>query len=153
MPARTGTRRRGVRPHPPGAGGPCCARTRADTLTSTTARRSRRLVPALLDAGIPGVSLPDAIPTDPERAWKTWHFAFHLVRDLPETLLTVPVLGVSSSHGSIPDMAATLTRWAPGATGVVIPDAGRFIPDEQPAAVVDTLTAFVDHGRARLGQA
>lgn len=42
---------------------------------------------ALLDAGIPGITLPDAIPTDPEQAWKTWHFAFHLVPDLPETLL------------------------------------------------------------------
>ncbi|WP_369332891.1 alpha/beta fold hydrolase [Nonomuraea candida] len=29
---------------------------------------------ALLDAGIPGITLPDAIPTDPDRAWKTWHF-------------------------------------------------------------------------------
>lgn len=43
---------------------------------------------ALLDAGIPGITLPDSIPTDPERAWKTWHFAFHLVSELPETLLT-----------------------------------------------------------------
>ncbi|OAP21686.1 MULTISPECIES: alpha/beta fold hydrolase [Amycolatopsis] len=42
---------------------------------------------ALLDAGIPGVTLPESIPTD-HRAWKTWHFAFHLVPDLPETLLT-----------------------------------------------------------------
>ncbi|WNF01341.1 LysR substrate-binding domain-containing protein [Streptomyces luomodiensis] len=25
--------------------------------------------------------------TDPDRAWKTWHFAFHTVPDLPETLL------------------------------------------------------------------
>lgn len=43
---------------------------------------------ALLDAGIPGITLPDSIPTDPDRAWKTWHFAFHLVPELPETLLT-----------------------------------------------------------------
>ncbi|WP_116201587.1 alpha/beta fold hydrolase [Amycolatopsis circi] len=164
---------------------------------------------ALLDAGIPGITLPDAIPTDPDRAWKTWHFAFHLVPDLPETLLagrerdyvdwflkvkalspnafdsaevdhyaaaiaaegglraslayyrdaaesarknhaalerrqlTVPVLGVSSSHGSIPDMAGSLSPWADNATGVVIPDAGHFIPDEQPGAVVDALTAFI----------
>lgn len=164
---------------------------------------------ALLDAGIPGVTLPDAIPTDPDRAWKTWHFAFHLVPELPETLLagrerdyvgwfltakalspttfgsaeidhyaaaiaaegglraslayyrdaaesarknraalrrrhlTVPVLGISGSHGSIPDMAASLSPWADNATGVVIPDAGHFIPDEQPDAVVAALTAFV----------
>ncbi|TVT62152.1 alpha/beta hydrolase [Amycolatopsis rhizosphaerae] len=168
---------------------------------------------ALLDAGIPGITLPDAIPTDPDRAWKTWHFAFHLVPDLPEKLLagrerdyvdwflkvkalppntfdsaeidhyaaavaaegglraslayyrdaaesarrnhdalgrqhlTVPVLGISSSHGSIPDMAASVSPWAENATGVVIPHAGHFIPDEQPDAVVDALTAFIDHER------
>ncbi|WP_307543697.1 alpha/beta fold hydrolase [Streptomyces sp. V3I8] len=168
---------------------------------------------ALLDAGIPGVSLPDSIPTDPERAWKTWHFAFHLVPDLPETLLagrerdyvdwflrvktlvpstfdsaeidhyaaavaaegglraslsyyrdaaesarrnhdaldrqhlTVPVLGISGSHGSIPDMAASISPWADNVTGVVIPRSGHFIPDEQPAAVVDALTAFIAHER------
>ncbi|WP_327579369.1 alpha/beta fold hydrolase [Streptomyces sp. NBC_00145] len=168
---------------------------------------------ALLDAGIPGISLPDAIPTDPDRAWKTWHFAFHLVPDLPETLLagrerdyvdwflkvkalspntfdsaeidhyaaavaaegglraslayyrdaaesarknhdalgrqhlTVAVLGISSSHGSIPDMAASISPWADNATGVVIPHSGHFIPDEQPAAFVDALTAFIAHER------
>jgi pimeloyl-ACP methyl ester carboxylesterase len=168
---------------------------------------------ALLDAGIPGITLPDAVPTDPDRAWKTWHFAFHLVPDLPETLLagrerdyvdwfltvkalspntfdrsevdhyaaavaaegglraslayyrdaaesarrnhdalarrhvTVPVLGISSSHGSIPDMAASISPWADNATGVVIPQAGHFIPDEQPDAVVDALTAFIDRER------
>ena len=167
---------------------------------------------ALLDAGIPGITLPDAIPTDPDRAWKTWHFAFHLVPELPETLitgrerayvdwflqaktlspdtfesadidhyaaavaadgglraslayyrdaaqsarqnhealaldpgrLTIPVLGISSSHGSIPDMAAGLGAWAENVTGVVIPEAGHFIPDEQPDATVDALTAFID---------
>lgn len=164
---------------------------------------------ALLDAGIPGITLPDFIPTDPERAWKTWHFAFHLVPDLPETLLagrereyvdwflkvktlspdtfdstevdhyaaavaaegglraslayyrdaaessrknraalerqhlTVPVLGISGSHGSIPDMGASLSPWADNTTGVVIPDSGHFIPDEQPGAVVEALTAFI----------
>jgi pimeloyl-ACP methyl ester carboxylesterase len=171
---------------------------------------------ALLDAGIPGITLPDAIPTDPERAWKTWHLAFHLVPELPETLitgrerdyvawflrvktlspntfdsadidhyaaaiaaegglraslayfrdaaesarknqdalapgrgrLTIPVLGISSSHGSIPDMAASISPWAENVTGVVIPEAGHFIPDEQPDATVDALTAFIDHARA-----
>ncbi|WP_037366697.1 alpha/beta fold hydrolase [Amycolatopsis orientalis] len=166
---------------------------------------------ALLDAGIPGITLPESVPTDPERAWKTWHFAFHLVADLPETLLTgrerdyvdwflnaksltpfdradtdhyaaalaaegglraslayyrdaaesarrnraalerqhltVPVLGISSSHGSIPDMAASLGAWAGRATGVVIPDAGHFIPDEQPDAVVAALTEFIAAAR------
>ncbi len=46
----------------------------------------RRL--ALLDAGIPGITLPDALPTAPERAWRTWHFAFHAIPDLPEMLIT-----------------------------------------------------------------
>jgi pimeloyl-ACP methyl ester carboxylesterase len=43
---------------------------------------------ALLDAGIPGVTLPDQLPTAPDRAWRTWHFAFHALPDLPETLIT-----------------------------------------------------------------
>ena len=167
---------------------------------------------ALLDAGIPGITLPDAIPTDPERAWKTWHFAFHLVPDLPETLLTgrereyvgwflqakalapdtfgdseiehyaaalaadgglraalayyrdaaesarmnhealerhhltLPVLGISSSHGSIPDMAASISPWADNATGVLVPDAGHFIPDEHPDAVAAALAGFITKG-------
>lgn len=168
---------------------------------------------ALLDAGIPGITLPDSIPTDPDRAWKTWHFAFHLVPELPETLLsgrerdyvdwflkakslapdtfdgaeidhyaaaiaaegglraslayyrdaaesarrnhdalrrgplTVPVLGISSSHGSIPDMAASISPWAQDTAGVLIPLAGHFIPEEQPDATVDALTAFIEHER------
>ncbi|HEY3709739.1 MAG TPA: alpha/beta hydrolase [Amycolatopsis sp.] len=167
---------------------------------------------ALLDAGIPGITLPDAVPLDPERAWKTWHFAFHLVPDLPETLLagrereyvgwflkakalapdtfddteieayaaavaaddglraclayyrhaaesarknhealerqhlTVPVLGISGSHGSIPDMAAPLRPWAGNTTGIVVPDAGHFIPDEQPDAVAAALADFISNG-------
>ncbi|MFE9572706.1 alpha/beta fold hydrolase [Streptomyces sp. NPDC006692] len=165
---------------------------------------------ALLDAGIPGITLPQAIPTDPAQAWKTWHFAFHLVPDLPETLLagrerdyvawflkakaldpgtfddadldhyaaalaadgglhaclayyrdaaksarknhqalnrqhlTVPVLGISSSHGSIPDMAASISPWADNITGVTIAGAGHFIPDEQPEAVTDAIIGFID---------
>lgn len=164
---------------------------------------------ALLDAGIPGITLPDAVPTDPEQAWKTWHFAFHLVPDLPETLLAgrereyvgwfltakslspgifgeaeidhyaaavaadgglraslsyyrdaaesarknhdalqrrplaVPVLGISASHGSIPDMAASLRPWAGDTTGVTVPGAGHFIPDEQPEAVAAAITDFI----------
>lgn len=46
----------------------------------------RRL--ALLDAGIPGITLPDLLPTHPDRAWRTWHFAFHAVPDLPEALIS-----------------------------------------------------------------
>ena len=42
----------------------------------------------LMDAGIPGISLPDTLPTDSRQSWKTWHFAFNAVADLPEALLT-----------------------------------------------------------------
>lgn len=45
----------------------------------------RRLV--LLDAGIPGVTLPDMLPATPERGWRTWHFPFHAIPDLPEALI------------------------------------------------------------------
>ncbi|MFD2488083.1 alpha/beta fold hydrolase [Amycolatopsis jiangsuensis] len=165
---------------------------------------------ALLDAGIPGITLPETVPTDPDRAWKTWHFAFHVVPGLPETLLagrereyvdwflnaktlspgsfdeadidhyaaalaadgglraalayyrdaaesarknraalerqhlTVPVLGISGSHGSIPDMAAALSPWAEHTTGVVVSGAGHFIPDEQPEAVAAAIADFAE---------
>jgi microsomal epoxide hydrolase len=42
---------------------------------------------ALLDAGIPGVTLPDLLPVAPAQAWRTWHFAFHVIPDLPEMLI------------------------------------------------------------------
>ncbi|CAM2156540.1 Alpha/beta fold hydrolase [Pararobbsia alpina] len=42
---------------------------------------------ALLDAGIPGVTLPDALPVTVDKAWRTWHFPFHMVADLPEMLI------------------------------------------------------------------
>jgi pimeloyl-ACP methyl ester carboxylesterase len=173
------------------------------------AHESRLSGLALLDAGIPGITLPAAIPTDPDLAWKTWHFAFHLVPDLPETLLagrereyvgwflnakalspgtfddaevdhyaaalatdgalraalayyrdaaesarrnhralerahlSLPVLGISSSHGSIPDMAASISPWAENTSGVLVPEAGHFIPDEQPEAVAAALADFI----------
>jgi len=42
---------------------------------------------ALLDAGIPGVTLPDPLPITAERAWRTWHFPFNVIPDLPELLI------------------------------------------------------------------
>ena len=45
----------------------------------------RRLV--LMDAGIPGITLPDNLPIAPDRAWRTWHFSFHGLPDLPEMLI------------------------------------------------------------------
>lgn len=41
----------------------------------------------LMDAGIPGITLPDALPHAPDKAWRTWHFAFHTIPDLPEALI------------------------------------------------------------------
>jgi pimeloyl-ACP methyl ester carboxylesterase len=38
-------------------------------------------------AGTPGITLPEALPTAPDRAWRTWHFAFHSLPDLPEMLI------------------------------------------------------------------
>lgn len=45
----------------------------------------RRLV--LLDANIPGVTLRSTVEVGPDN-WKSWHFFFHPVPDLPEALLT-----------------------------------------------------------------
>jgi len=46
------------------------------------------------------------------------------------------------------DLAGRLHQpLAENVTGVVIPEAGHFIPDEQPDATVDALTAFIDHAR------
>lgn len=42
---------------------------------------------ALLDAAIPGVTLPDLVSTRADVAWRTWHFPFHTVPDLPELLI------------------------------------------------------------------
>ena len=41
----------------------------------------------LMDAGIPGVTLPEHLPSSSEVSYKTWHFPFHAVPDLPEILL------------------------------------------------------------------
>lgn len=43
---------------------------------------------ALLDAGIPGVTLPEMLPINPDYAWRTWHFPFHALPDLPELLIS-----------------------------------------------------------------
>lgn len=42
---------------------------------------------AILDAGIPGITLPDALPHSSDKSWRTWHFAFHAIADLPEELI------------------------------------------------------------------
>ncbi|MDZ3992593.1 Soluble epoxide hydrolase [Pseudomonas sp. Teo4] len=42
---------------------------------------------AILDCGIPGISLPDNLPWAADAAWRTWHCGFHNIPDLPEALL------------------------------------------------------------------
>ncbi len=59
------------------------------------------------------------------------------------THLTVPILGISSSHGSVPDMAASISPWADNTTRIVVPDAGHFIPDEQPEAIAAAIADFI----------
>lgn len=41
----------------------------------------------LMDAGIPGVTMPEFLPASPDKSWKTWHFSFNALSDLPEILL------------------------------------------------------------------
>jgi pimeloyl-ACP methyl ester carboxylesterase len=60
--------------------------------------------------------------------------------------LTVPILGISGSHGTIPDMAVSISPWADNTTGVVVPNAGHFIPDEQPEAVAAAIADFIGDG-------
>jgi pimeloyl-ACP methyl ester carboxylesterase len=170
----------------------------------------RRL--ALLDAGIPGITLPDALPTAPDRAWRTWHFAFHALPDLPETLISgrereyldwflrrktanpdtftdsdleeylrilkkdgglrsglayyraahvsakqngelkergmlkVPLLALGSDQGSIADMATPLRAFFADVQGRTISHCGHFLPEEQPHAIANELTAFFEIG-------
>ncbi|MEU1946532.1 alpha/beta hydrolase, partial [Streptomyces sp. NPDC020125] len=65
---------------------------------------------------------------------------------LVRLLLTVPLLGFSSSLGSFPEMASSFGQWADDVTGVVVPDAGHFIPDEQPEAVAAAIADFILDG-------
>ena len=41
---------------------------------------------ALIEAGIPGVTLLEAAPLG-ENSWKSWHFLFNMIPDLPEGLI------------------------------------------------------------------
>ncbi|WP_409497104.1 ANTAR domain-containing protein [Amycolatopsis sp. cmx-11-12] len=93
----------------------------------------------VLAAHIAQESIPDHFDRSVMESGRKNHDA------LSRGTLTVPILGISSSHGSIPDMAVSLSPWAADTRGVVIPDAGHFIPDEQPGAVVEAVTAFIGH--------
>lgn len=56
---------------------------------SLAARHPKKVIRlALLDGGIPGITLPEMLPMVGDNAWKTWHFGFHCVDDLPEALIT-----------------------------------------------------------------
>lgn len=43
-------------------------------------------------------------------------------------------------------MAESIRPWADNATGIIVPGAGHYIPDEQPDSVVAALYGFVDGG-------
>jgi pimeloyl-ACP methyl ester carboxylesterase len=43
-------------------------------------------------------------------------------------------------------MAASISPWADNTTGVVVPGAGHFIPDEQPEAVAAAIADFIAGG-------
>ena len=162
----------------------------------------------LLDAGIPGVTLPDMLPSAPETAWKTWHFPFHTLPDLPEALIqgreriyldwflrrktaspfsitdvdldeyvriftlpgslraglafyrsadlsaqqnreltktgkiNVPLLTLSADQGTVIDMAAPLRPFAGNIQSQTIARCGHFMPEEQPAAIAESILAF-----------
>jgi pimeloyl-ACP methyl ester carboxylesterase len=40
-------------------------------------------------------------------------------------------------------MPASISPWAGNTTGIVVPDAGHFIPDEQSEAIAAALTDFI----------
>lgn len=80
---------------------------------------------ALLDAGIPSVTLPDMLPTASDRAWRTWHFAFNAIPDLPEAMIagrepfiwtafcaTKPPIRLASARRISTNMSASSPCWA-----------------------------------------
>ena len=56
--------------------------------------------------------------------------------------LTMPVLALGADQGSIADMAAPLRAYAEDVRGGVVANCGHFIPEEQPEAVAQELSAF-----------
>ncbi|HZO69666.1 MAG TPA: alpha/beta hydrolase [Kribbellaceae bacterium] len=158
-----------------------------------------------IDAPLPGTKVWDRISVDP----RVWHFAFHGVRDLPETLvagrereyltffvnariyntaaftpedldhyvrayaepgamragfevyrafeqdvrdnrelmknrLTMPVLAVGGAHStSGPLIEEMMREVADDVTGVVIPETAHWIPEENPDALLESLTTFL----------
>jgi pimeloyl-ACP methyl ester carboxylesterase len=66
--------------------------------------------------------------------------------------LTIPLLGVGGEH-SIPNMGDALEPYFEDVTPVVIQKSGHFIPEEQPAALVDALRKFLNRVDAKRGTA
>jgi pimeloyl-ACP methyl ester carboxylesterase len=56
--------------------------------------------------------------------------------------LSIRLLAVGGQH-SIPTMGEALQPYFQNVTSVVIPDAGHFVPEEQPEALAKALTAFL----------
>jgi pimeloyl-ACP methyl ester carboxylesterase len=56
--------------------------------------------------------------------------------------LPMPLLAVGGEH-SIPAMGAALTPYFQHTTSLVVPDAGHFVPEEQPNAMAKALLAFL----------
>jgi pimeloyl-ACP methyl ester carboxylesterase len=61
--------------------------------------------------------------------------------------LTMPVLALGGEKSFGTAMAATLSSAATDVTGGVIPDSGHWVMEENPAATITMVRAFLDKGR------
>jgi hypothetical protein len=68
-----------------------------------------------------------------------------------KTKLTMPVLGVGGSHNAGPFVGKSWEAVADDVCGVVIPESGHWLSDENPVAVSKTLLEFFDHGSEGCG--
>jgi len=86
---------------------------------------------------------------DPDLPLARCGFGVSWSRSGPPTCASPPTKQTRTSMWRLAwiSVAASISPWAENVTGVVIPEAGHFIPDEQPDATVDALTAFIDHAR------
>ncbi|MGK5553778.1 alpha/beta fold hydrolase [Actinomadura kijaniata] len=84
-------------------------------------------------------SSPDAI-----RAGNAWYQAF--MQDIEDEKkhgpLTVPTLGLGGDHSNHSFLASVLPGKGPDVRVEAIKDSGHYLPEEQPEAVVRSLTAF-----------
>ena len=61
--------------------------------------------------------------------------------------LTMPVLAIGGAASFGPTMATVMRAAATNVTGAVVPDAGHWLMEEQPAATVKLVRSFLDQGR------